>query len=367
MNTLSLFRRFIGSILDKMMILGIFVICFCIIEGDGKSTSRGLTYLSIGCHAPSEYSNITINSLYIIEYGYPVKYSHESEEEIVQRYEIEEVEGIVRSFDLTITFSFIFLNILYYLLSEIFLGVSLGKAFVNGRMVDNMMGEKITSVDAFKRAIIGGVLMSLAVGFRFLFDVNYIITIVLFFLIMDIPLFINRRSLLDILSKVTYIDRHPKIVKESAKSCELVTNDEKSINPPMMEEKSMVTTAQPINHPKQLSLHLPHITFFKANELKNYAQMKKVSLYVYIIWLAVNITALAYAMANPHMSKSGGLNLDPFDVHYEVNTRAFYPFESYDIGNYDFSEFVVYTIALPLCLFAIIKLILLFVPQKSPK
>ena len=92
--------------------------------------------------------------------------------------------------------------------------------------------------------------------------------------------------------------------------------------------------------------------------ISNNASIKMASIYIYIIWLAINITALAYAMANPHKTFGRG-----FELSGHINTSAFYPFESYDIGTYDFSEFVVYTVALPLCLFAIIKLILLFVPS----
>ena len=94
--------------------------------------------------------------------------------------------------------------------------------------------------------------------------------------------------------------------------------------------------------------------------ISNNASIKMAFIYIYIIWLAINITALAYAMANPHMQRSRWDD-------WSKNTRAFYPFESYDIGTYDFSEFVVYTVAVPLCLFAIIKLILMFVPSKTNK
>jgi hypothetical protein len=90
------------------------------------------------------------------------------------------------------------------------------------------------------------------------------------------------------------------------------------------------------------------------------AKLEMASLYIYIIWLAINIIALAYAIANPHMTS--GVD---FGENKEVDTKDFYPFESYDVGNYDFSEFIVYTLAVPLCIFAIIKLILLFAPHKS--
>lgn len=84
---------------------------------------------------------------------------------------------------------------------------------------------------------------------------------------------------------------------------------------------------------------------------------KKLS-YTYLIWLAINIIALACGTANPHRRS-----------HFtrfrrgEIDTSGFFPFDG-GIGSYDLSEFIVYTLAIPLCLFAMIKLYLLFVPRK---
>jgi len=88
--------------------------------------------------------------------------------------------------------------------------------------------------------------------------------------------------------------------------------------------------------------------------------MKKAMIYIYLMWLAINLTALSYAMANPHRVFSLSLLNDDGII----DTRDFYPFESVDIGNYVFSEFVVYTLAIPLCLFALVKLISLFKTNK---
>lgn len=61
-------------------------------------------------------------------------------------------------------------------------------------------------------------------------------------------------------------------------------------------------------------------------------------------------------MANPHRT----IHRIPIRRRGEIYTGDFFPFESSDIGSYDFSEFVVYTVAIPLCLFALAKLIGLF-------
>jgi len=361
MKPMPLFRRLIGSICDKILILVLYILGFLIVEGIWGITDRGATYLSLGCHSPSEYSYVTLNSLYIIDKGYQLRYSQETEEEIIQNYEKADVEGIVRNFDLTITFSFILLNILYYLLSEIVLSASFGKALLGGKLVDSFC-DKISSRDAFKRAIIGGILMSLAVGLRFLLDLNYVITIVLFFLIIDIPIFIKRRSLIDILSKVNYADSLSNTQKVKETNEKLLVENVEELSPIIIEEKQDIANNKLTDTKEQRQLHFPQIPQIIFFNIKDFAKLKMASLYIYIIWVAINIIALAYAMANPHMS----YHYDNFDNRSEeIDTKDFYPFESYDVGSYDFSEFIVYTLAVPLCIFAIIKLILLFAPHKS--
>lgn len=95
--------------------------------------------------------------------------------------------------------------------------------------------------------------------------------------------------------------------------------------------------------------------------------MKKVWTYIYFIWLSVNICALAYAMTIPSEEASSdplGLDLD-LELGGGVNKSAFFPFETSNIQKYDLSEFLVYAIAVPLFIYAIVKLILLFVHRKT--
>lgn len=362
MKVMPLLNRFIGSVIDKVLILFIFVVGFFIIEGEYSGMGRSITYLSLAPHTPSEYAYITLNSLYIIDRGYPLKYSNKSEQEILEEYMGTDVQGIVTSFDLTITFTFILLNILFYLLSEIFLGASVGKALLRGRLVDNLLSERIETSAAFKRAIIGGLLMSLAVGLRFLFDTNYIITIVLFFVIIDTPLFFKGRSLIDMFSKVTYVKRLSNDSKENTVS----VVDEMKVIPIENVTMPEVKTVKAAKTQKKWNFHIPRIPQVKLEGLRDNKQMKKASLYLYLIWLAVNIIALAYSMAYQNrLEPEQDFGSEFFGDSPKKTTHYFYPTETPDIEDYDFSEFVVYTVALPLCLFAIVKLILLFVPRKS--
>lgn len=196
--------------------------------------------------------------------------------------------------------------------------------------------------------------MAFAVGLRFLLDINYIIVIIAFFLIIDIFVFFKRKSLIDILSKVTYVESLSSVVENNKDSNKIMAIKENEVESPIVVEKEQEEVPiQDTNTKKIRKFMFPTI-------VSNKASIKMASIYIYIIWLAINITALAYAMANPHKTFGRG-----FELSGHINTSAFYPFESYDIGTYDFSEFVVYIVAVPLCMFAIIKLILMFVPSKT--
>lgn len=359
MKSMPLYRRFIGSIKDKILILLIFIVGFSVVEGTKKGEVKSFTYLTLFVFSPSDYSYIHQDVLFAMDYGYLRKYSQLSDEEIQEKYKKTNVAQKVKSFDLTITFSFIFLNVLYYLFSEIFLGASIGKYRMKGRLVDNLLGERISTIDAFKRAIIGGLLMTLFVGIRFFFDTNYIIIILLYFLFIDIPVFIKQRSLIDMLSKVSYVEveEQSSIVAEMKGSNENKAIEEKGNDIPMQTEKMLETTN---DTKKESKFHFPNISISPSSRTKDYSKMKKALIYTYLIWFAINLMALSYALANPYRIYDN----NPFDEG-EIYTGHFFPFESSDIGSYDFSEFIVYIVAIPLCLFAMIKLFLLFRPRKS--
>ena len=383
MKLMPLYRRFFGSIIDKLLILFFFLLGFAAVEGN-KSIDRGFTYLSIGNFAPSMYEYVTLNSLYIIDIGYPVKYSPRSEEELIERYAKYDYVGMVKSFDLTITSSFIILNILYYLLSEIFLGASVGKYLMRGRAVDYLLGERVTSTDAFKRAIIGGLLMFLAVGLRFLFDVSYLSVIVLFFLIIDIPIFFKRRSLIDILSKVSYIDRQSVDNKVTVESFNMETIEEKKPietekvveNKIMDSEKATINSENIIKQQtckhcgkeiaegsiycqycgKLISKNLDNVD--KENHTKTIScggfltSYNNKYLLLYVIWLVLNLFFLCLGESE---IKTGVGEDRWYEYRHTYSPKDYlFPFTDnkisyiFDVDYYDFTEFIFYAILIPL-------------------
>ena len=382
MKLMPLYRRLFGSIIDKLLILLFFLLGFAAVEGN-KSIDRGFTYLSIGNCAPSMYEYVTLNSLYIIDIGYPVKYSPRSEEELIEWYAKNDYVGMVKAFDLTITFSFIILNILYYLLSELFLGASVGKYLMRGRAVDYLLGERITSTDAFKRAIIGGLLMFLAVGLRFLFDVSYLIVIVLFFLIIDIFIFFKRRSLIDILSKVSYIDRQSVDNEVIFESFNMETVEEKK---PIETEKvveNMDSEKAPINSENIImqqtckhcgkeiaegSIYCQYCGKLINNSLDNVVKenhtktiscggfltsYNKKCLLLYVIWLVLNLFFLCLGESEIEKGVGGDGRYVEYTHTYSPKDY-FFPFTdnkisyNFDVDYYDFTEFIFYAILIPL-------------------
>ena len=198
---MSLLKRFIGSAIDKVIILVLFVVIYLII--DSHATGKLIYYLlNIMKFSPSLYQYAGEADVSYTYFGFYNKGTDFFQE----FYTPDMYEGMVRSFDLKLTFGFILLNVVYYLACELKLKASLGKYMLGGILVDNF-DDKITTNDIFIRAFSAAILMALFVCIRFLFDTNYYWTILFFFLVIDIPVFINGKSLIDRFTKVRYIKR----------------------------------------------------------------------------------------------------------------------------------------------------------------
>ena len=96
------------------------------------------------------------------------------------------------------------------------------------------------------------------------------------------------------------------------------------------------------------------------NKLSVKSKSAKVVLYVYSIWFSVNLYALSFGLSHPDKSKSyrGRVLHDRFFSNEigKDNTPLFFPFESNSLGTYDVSEFVAYTIVIPIIVFALYRI-----------
>lgn len=173
---LDLFRRFFASILDKVLILILFLILSLLIFGFYSAPGDLGTYSVVLEINPKMYDFIPNGS---------------------SMYDI----------DIKYTILFIVTNILYYCMEFLF-KTSLGKRIFGGVYID-LDGNEIITAKIISRCFIFALMMAGAVVIHFVFGVIYWIVIVLFFLINDLPvLFTKRRqSLIDIISETCLVKR----------------------------------------------------------------------------------------------------------------------------------------------------------------
>jgi hypothetical protein len=201
---MSLFGRFVGSIIDKLLILIIFVVGSIAVSPYGAAGRLG-TYMGLMNSSPNNYEYIDRAAMNRYgTYTDGVSQYYQDREKLAN--EPPHI-GSTIELDMSITFSFIILNLLYYFLFESILSASLGKRMLGGVLLDSA-DDKIGFGKALLRAICGGVLMF---GVYLLFHLqmglsNYVV-ICVFFLLLDLPVFFTKRSLIDICSGTTYAKR----------------------------------------------------------------------------------------------------------------------------------------------------------------
>ena len=217
---MPLFKRFVGSLIDKLIVLIVFVVVFSVI--DSHATGKIMYYiLNLMKASPFLYQFASVVDASYVHFGF---YMPSVEEYFQKWYSPDMYEGMVKAFDLKMTFCFILLNIIYYLACEIWLKASFGKYAMGGILVDNF-DDKITINDIFVRACTGAFLMSFFVGIRFLFDTNYYWVILFFFLFVDIPVLINNKSMIDKAGRVRYVKRANYNASSNALTNEAQAND----------------------------------------------------------------------------------------------------------------------------------------------
>jgi len=202
--------RFVGSCIDKILVLIIYIVSFfavCFVISPFTIADKTAAYLYVLGAIPSNYF---YTEKYIIQDA-EMADNHDGISDYYWQENRRALQGnlphhgMLLELDLVITISFILLNILYYLFSELLLKASFGKFLLGGIVVS---GDRILSTkDVFKRAGVGALLMLYFVGLRFLINTNYYVILVLFFFVMDLPLLISKRSLLDVLTESLLVKR----------------------------------------------------------------------------------------------------------------------------------------------------------------
>ncbi len=201
---MSLLSRFVASIIDKILILIIFVAGFTIISPYASSVKIG-KYIGLFNAKLEVYEYIDKTEMK--NYG---KFSNEVSEYYQHGVRSEMGPphiGSTLELDKSITFAFILLNMVFYILFESILSASPGKRMFKGIIFDSA-GDEIGFSKAFTRGLCGGSLMG---GTYFLLHLvgglTNIVVVIVFFLLLDLPVLFTKKSLLDLCTGTTYAKR----------------------------------------------------------------------------------------------------------------------------------------------------------------
>ena len=175
---MNIFKRFIGSLLDKIILIFLFgFLLVFILPFSGETLG---IFLGAVLNEPTSsypWTEAAANNVYSLE---------EIDHEIV--------------------YSFTILNMLYYFICESAFKASPGKYIMGGRCVD-IFDNKVDMGLSLRRATALGIFIFIAIQFRaFVTIISYTTTIIIFFLIIDIPVLFRKRSLIDIVTGTYYKD-----------------------------------------------------------------------------------------------------------------------------------------------------------------
>lgn len=176
-----LIKRFMGSTVDKILILILFVITGFVISPYGFPGQLGKFIGGVLENSPSSYQSIE---------------------------SVSSSTFSLLSIDQNIISLFIAVNIVYYIVWELFLKASLGKYIFRLRVVKEVNNDKF--VDIWDVLFRGAVTLGLIVGvvfIRFQLDINYVIAMFIYFAILDIPVLFFGKSAIDYISVTKYINK----------------------------------------------------------------------------------------------------------------------------------------------------------------
>ena len=154
-------------------------------------------YVGMMSISPSHYENIDMIS---IDRGSMPKATSDYFQEREASDLSKEGKQTCKELDLTITMWFIFINVLYFLISELIFGASFCKAILGGKLYD-YNGNRLTPAQILLRNILFCFILIISIILRFILNINYFITIILFFLLYDYSVFKSKQNLLDKISK----------------------------------------------------------------------------------------------------------------------------------------------------------------------
>jgi len=193
MENVSLGRRFISTIIDKILIAIFFVIAsyvFCTGAPGAEFayfiSQLGITYKNIESEKTIHERNVEVNE-WLKENGISYRVSddqdfgfYKTKKDVYDKY----------------VWLFFSVNLIYYLLCELIFKASLGKKALKCR-IRKVDGNQIDYRDAFIRTGILAILLLLAIVIQMTMNINSYVTSILFFAILDFTVFTKQCSLVD--------------------------------------------------------------------------------------------------------------------------------------------------------------------------
>lgn len=182
---MNIYYRILGSLIDKLLIVILFVALFLTFYQYSATAYLGTFWGGCFYETPNVY---------------PLA-------------EASGCEYSLKEIDITVVAIFCIANFIYYFLFEALLKASLGK-YICGGVAYTEDKNPISVKDAFIRSLVLQLFIITAVLIRFsLLSVSYFILIILFFCILDLPVFFKKQSLVDIATNTIYLRK--KAIKEN--------------------------------------------------------------------------------------------------------------------------------------------------------
>lgn len=192
---MSLMHRLWSSIWDKAVVVVLFFITLCVIYGETSP----------------EYTAFASVRVDVNNYEY------------IDRANIERNEkawggnpyiGQTKDVDERIALIFIFVMLAYYMVAEWWKGCSFARKYYGGVLIDHS-GEIIHPIFVLLRGIIAGlILLGCIYYLHFYLTWNYFHVAIVFLLIMDIPVLLSHRSLLDLCTGVVCMESKEQEIQQ---------------------------------------------------------------------------------------------------------------------------------------------------------
>ena len=196
-------RRFVGSMIDKTIIVVLFVLG-CIVYHPYAGTGELGYLMGLNQSSPSLYGYI--DRELINNYG---NYREGVDIDFQDKARLEEGEpymGYTKDLEMRLLSIFIIINVFYYIIFEYFFRSSLGKLLMGGKLIDESNNIAFYWKVILRGVLLGAISLTIFLFIRYELELNYYWVVTIFFLILDVPLYFTKRSLIDISTNTKYVD-----------------------------------------------------------------------------------------------------------------------------------------------------------------